>query len=102
MPRVHDVAALAVLTSLGTSLGVAGEPLRGPDEALHHPVIASADAARPTDSASTVSGHHRAQATLPGVSPEEFGAVPNDGHNDYRALQRAIDVAAQRGVPVRL
>lgn len=105
MPRVHGLAALAVLTSLGTSLGVAGEPFQGPDEALHHPVIAPTAATRTSDGSRDVRGHHRhhrTQATLPGVSPEEFGAVPNDGHNDYRALQRAIDVAAQRGVPVRL
>jgi hypothetical protein len=103
MPRdLHGVAALAVLTSLGTSLGIGGVPQQGPDAALHHPVLVPAAVARSGDSTGDVAGGRRAQATLPGVSPEEFGAVPNDGHNDGRALQRAIDVAAHRGVPVRL
>ena len=94
-----------MVTSLGTCLGLmsgAGAvPPAGPDAPLHHPVLVSPPS---PDPASPGSDHDSGDRTtsLPGVTPEEFGAVPDDGHNDYRALQQAIDVAAQRGLPVRL
>jgi hypothetical protein len=87
---LHGAGALALLASLG----VGGPELwQGPDAPLHHPVIVDlTDGSRDDTPARQPSG----------IRPELFGAVPNDGHNDYPALQRAIDVAAQSGVPVRL
>lgn len=103
MPRVlHSLGACVVVTSLCTTLGAlsapaSAEPQVGPDAALHHPVLVVAP-----DEPSSQTTRAPARTTAPGIRPERFGAVPNDGHGDYHALQRAIDVAARRGVPVRL
>jgi hypothetical protein len=98
VPHLHGVVVLA----LGTSLAAASnlnvpELFSGPDAPQHHPVLVA-------PRVSPTSTDHRAttQRTTTGIRPEKYGAVPNDGHSDYRALQRAIDTAARRGVPVRL
>jgi hypothetical protein len=94
MPRaLHGLAGLVMISSLGVA---STEWLSGPDAALHHPVLA------PEPSAGDQLTTPTPTPTKPGIRPERFGAVANDGHNDYRALQRAIDLAAKRGVPVRL
>jgi len=85
-------------------LAAAGGEMVGAREVVHDSgkvtLVAQTELETPASAKSPGSkGLSRAPAD---TRPEDYGAVGNDGKDDSRAVQRAVDVAARRGSIARL